>query len=476
MRQVANMETDNHDVKQAERSLHEGDFGDPTKLAEAWTKAFREEHAAYAKPEEISNEAVFSEVYHSLVHSVALDVLLTLEHSFSRAVEDLIKERQADLAALELRQQQDMEKAVRNVDVSTTDEEVSALASRHFEDTQMLQSKWASTLSALHDTQKREFVEWVMKVYEDYQTSGNVPLPEVIRAVPVTSRDDEWTPPSTPMEESFTIHLGAQMKQMHNLRLLATDSLNICWQKRSTVGGVLPQRLQTAMSLYSNNLCGMVLLVDNRINSYSGIKREFANICQRSGEFHFNDLEDQLNNIRQEVHEIKLWRSSTGRPDQEFKFGENGDKQGPRPSILQTGDFYITRHSNLSDIHVVFHLIGSDSLNSSDITSRNPVILGLRNVLRAACMCDITTLTLPLLLVQEMSEEMTIPWCLKRAELVFKCIKGFMMEMASWGGSESRTVQFLVPKGISEELFSNLASMLSSIFRMSNPLIVKKSS
>jgi hypothetical protein len=33
-----------------------------------------------------------------------------------------------------------------------------------------------------------------------------------------------------------------------------------------------PQRMQTAMSLYSNSLSALVLLVDNRVNSYSGIK------------------------------------------------------------------------------------------------------------------------------------------------------------------------------------------------------------
>lgn len=41
---------------------------------------------------------------------------------------------------------------------------------------------------------------------------------------------------------------------------------------------------------------------------------------------------------------------------------------------------------------------------------------------------------------------MTIAWCKKRAELVFKCVKGFMIEMATWGGSELKNVQFLVPK------------------------------
>ena len=52
---------------------------------------------------------------------------------------------------------------------------------------------------------------------------------------------------------------------------------------------------------------------------------------------------------------------------------------------------------------------------------------------------------------------MTIPWCVKRAELVLKCVKGFMMEMAQWGGSESRTIQFVVPKvQITNSLFSLL--------------------
>jgi hypothetical protein len=43
-------------------------------------------------------------------------------------------------------------------------------------------------------------------------------------------------------------------------------------------------------------------------------------------------------------------------------------------------------------------------------------------------------------------QEMTVAWCTKRAELVFKCVKGYMIEMASWGGSELKNLQFLVPK------------------------------
>ena len=74
-------------------------------------------------------------------------------------------------------------------------------------------------------------------------------------------------------------------------------------------------------------------------------------------------------------------------------------------------------------MHVVFHLVSDDSVRSSDMNSRHPVLLGLRHILRTAVVSDITTLTIPLLLVHELSEEMTVPWCLRRAELVFKCVK-----------------------------------------------------
>lgn len=43
---------------------------------------------------------------------------------------------------------------------------------------------------------------------------------------------------------------------------------------------------------------------------------------------------------------------------------------------------------------------------------------------------------------------MTINWVMKRAELVLKCIKGFMIEFVQWGAQDSRTLQFVVPQVI----------------------------
>lgn len=60
---------------------------------------------------------------------------------------------------------------------------------------------------------------------------------------------------------------------MHNLRLVRADVLDFCKHRRHGTSGTKLRRLQTALSLYSSSLCGLVLLVDNRVNSYSGIKR-----------------------------------------------------------------------------------------------------------------------------------------------------------------------------------------------------------
>merc|ERR1719228_1981712 len=110
------------------------------------------------------------------------------------------------------------------------------------------------------------------------------------------------------LQESFTITLGAQMKQMHNLRVSAAKILDLC--KYSSGEEALPQRLQTSMSLYSNNLCGIVLLTDHRHQNTSGIQADLLQLCKRSTEFHFPVLEQQLDTIRGELKKSATWRQA----------------------------------------------------------------------------------------------------------------------------------------------------------------------
>ncbi len=103
---------------------------------------------------------------------------------------------------------------------------------------------------------------------------------------------------------------------MHNLRLVRSDVLDFCKHRRHSSSGVKLRRLQTALSLYSTSLCGLVLLVDNRVNSYSGIKRgiisnllRFVATINRS-----QNLKDNINNnnISHCSYGIRLCNSVSG--------------------------------------------------------------------------------------------------------------------------------------------------------------------
>ncbi|KAJ9586337.1 hypothetical protein L9F63_020045 [Diploptera punctata] len=463
------------------------DETDVEEVIKAWEKAFKEETVEYAEPHGATDEELFSTVYHKLVHSPALETMLQVEHSYALAVRELTSQRDEQVTALTQKQTQEMVRAVEGVHVYSTEQDINQLAARHFEDQNLLQGKWNSEVDTLKETQRKEYREWLMKMLEEHQTNVTLPTPtnSPLTACPPRvfhSSSQEDNVPVHRLEESFTIHLGSQMKQMHNIRILSADVLDFCRVKPHASSGGLdpqPQRLQTALALYSNDLYGLVLLTDSHVGSYSGLSKELCEVCQHSTEFHFLSIDDQLEKIRDEVKEAVAWRQSHSvRSDgtEHLTSLEQQSRRSGSSKNLQTGDVYITRHSNLAEVHVIFHMVVDDSLRSSEINSRHPSILGLRNILKTACSNDITTLTLPVLLMHEMTEEMTVAWCTKRAELVFKCVKGFMIEMASWGGSELKNLQFLVPKGISEEVFGTLATMLPSIFRVSNPLVFKASS
>jgi hypothetical protein len=113
----------------------------------------------------------------------------------------------------------------------------------------------------------------------------------------------------------------------------------------------------------------------------------------------------------------------------------NGSKpEGPRKTaLLSPGDYYVTRHSNLVEAHVVFHLVVDDEvraafwshkhvaprhfsrsacpdpllmiqLQKDNLSTRHPTLIGLRNIVRCVFQNNIHTLSVPLLLVPEYTE------------------------------------------------------------------------
>jgi len=441
-----------------------------------WSAAYTDEVLEFAQPAAVNDSEVFGDVYHSLIHSPLSMTLLQLEATYAMAVDTVCKERDSRLGEMEARHSKEMTETVaaatnpKSPNMGVSEHDVTALAGHQIDEKELLASKFESELATLHQDQLREFREWVMTVHEEYKTSNSIPQGVFPRSESSFSMSSQ--PEVAALQESFTITLGAQMKQMHNLRVSAANVLDLC--RYSSGEEALPQRLQTSMSLYSNNLCGVVLLTDNRINCMTGVEAELAELCKRSTEFHFPILEYQLDTVRNDLKKATVWRQDFWKKKADTEAQFNGDAAVVIPkkdfSVLQTGDFYLTRHSNLCETHIVFHMVVDNTLEDGNISSRHPVIIGMRNALKTACLNDVTTLTLPLLLGHKMSEKMTIAWCMKRAELVFKCIKGFMMEMGGWGGTEIKTLQFLLPQDIDQDVFAKLTSMLSSIFRVSNPI------
>lgn len=66
---------------------------------EKWVKSFSENNVEFASPVENkghrfgNDDIAFSEIYHKLIHSPALETLLQLEHTYALAVSEVCKAR-----------------------------------------------------------------------------------------------------------------------------------------------------------------------------------------------------------------------------------------------------------------------------------------------------------------------------------------------------------------------------------------------
>ncbi|KAJ8923721.1 hypothetical protein NQ315_010302 [Exocentrus adspersus] len=433
-------------------------------VTKEWEKLIKEEMTEYGERRCASDEELFATAYHKMVHSPALETMLQLEHMYSKTVIHKTSEKKRLIQSLSERQSKEMNDAVDRLEKDMTESKINDLVARHYEAHSLLQGKLTSELDTIKEAQRREYREWIMQMLEENQTNSSLPTPNSPLTpvpsesmIPHSNRDRQLDTPI--LEESFTIHLGSQLKQMHNIRILSANVMDLCAiEDNKQLSEPTPQLIQTALALYSNDLSGLVLMTDNKIGSR--VTQEFQDICQRTTEFHFPHIEDQLEKI-------------SNFAQQHLKSDQKHENRSAHSELLQPGDFYMTKHSNLAQVHVIFHMVSDESLRGSEINSRHPVVLGLRNMLKTACSNDITSLTIPLLLQYDMTEEMTISWCEKRAELVFKCVKGFMIEMASWGGSDLKNLHFMLPQGISLQVFQSLTEMLPRIFKVSNPKILK---
>ncbi|XP_065081404.1 protein C12orf4 homolog [Ochlerotatus camptorhynchus] len=417
-------------------------------------KLYKDEILEYADRVGPSDEEIFAQSYHQLVHSSLLSEILAKERDYAKTITNLTAQMTQQINTMNTLHQEEIESKMKLLDISVTSENINHILAKQYSMQNMIRKQCESELESTRGHQKYEYREWITThIDANFLAESDSP----------TQIGNRWSMISTQgpsMEESFTIHLGSQLKHMHNIRILSTKISDLCSPLYSDTSFGGPN---VALGLYSSSLCGIVVLTPSGNVSPDSEIRRCANM---STEFHFDQVDHQIEKIQEDLQQL---RDSTD--EQDMGGGSRSDRNSTR---LKPGDVFITRHSNLSHSHVIFHLISDETFQSpSEINSRHPVIMGLRNILKISSRHDVTTLTIPALLRHDMSEDMTVSWCVRRAELVFKCAKGFMIESASWGGAELNTLQLLLPHDISEELFRTLADMVPHVFRVANPKILQ---
>ena len=410
--------------------------------------------------EKNSEEIKLTKLYHKLIHSELMMIILDKERDYMIEINDLITKRDDILKRLENNHQNKIENALKvnnNNRQVMPDSYISQLALDHVEQCELEKSKLNSKIDNMKLVQKNEFRIWLEKLESDADLRialFNNYLKQQERQLNSNNYNNNLLNNDNELQESYTIQLGAQLKTTHNLRLIKCDVLDYARNRFNLrVNLIEPQTIQTAIQLFSNtSLCALVLLADCNLRKLNKISENFATICDQSTEFHFPTLEQQLMGVEEC---LKIDKSK---------------KSDDYECNLNIGDFYITKHSNLSQVHLAFHLACDDNLSrqrTDQLSSRHPIIMGLRNILKVCFKYNITTITLPILLSHEMTEEMTINWVMKRAELVLKCLKGFMMEFVQWGSLQSRTLQFVLPNGLMDETFHSISNLIKTIFRES---------
>ncbi|CAH8639805.1 unnamed protein product [Schistosoma intercalatum] len=456
-----------------------------------------------SKPAKLNDQEVFSHAFSQMIHSPAAQDFIHLEQLFALEVGYKLQKRDDTLKEMDQKHIDETERSIQKRG-SEVPETITQLQEDYYLNREVIVSHWDSCISALKWEHRQALRTFVMS-YEGH-----------INSLPTNNDRPNLT------------------------RMFLKDSLfDDDW---------LAERMNNALNIYSNNLNGLMILVDKRINSFRGIKKLLADACEQSAELHFPEFGSQLESIQETVNRlgsrqltelngesklrindlcsgistacllldsdviatslpifscslsiIDLFAISSPSPKDETKnlnckwlcsftqftfFFFNFFLFCP---IIKSksdcyepihGDVLITKHSNLisstgDGINVIFQVVIDENYESNNnIRILSSLHNAISAVLRTCFEYDITTLSLPLLLVSSVSENMDRSWRAKRVETVLKSVKGALMELITWRGPNLRSIQFLAPSWITDEELNVFRQIISNSFLQPNPLIV----
>ncbi|MFH4974532.1 hypothetical protein AB6A40_001241 [Gnathostoma spinigerum] len=435
-----------------------------------WVQEFSRDDDEAEKSSNFSFGDCFDFIMHNSSHE-RIQMIISTERKMAGEMSSLIRARDFELERL-TRHCEAAIKGSATLPGGAKDTEAQQLSLLNSK-IRSVSANYAKQIQALTERQVHDYRKLIISIYErdeipsdtlsDITTSCSSVRKSTSAFANMVSMDNAS---KGNLEESFTIYLGAQLKTMHNARIISCRNLSDICRPPDVLDSESfdTHRFHTNLCLYRRGLTGLVLLVGKDPDFHLQTKSNFSKICELSSELHFDSLKSQLESATKAL-QLSHKTSTSNNEDRD----NAKEKKG-----YQTGEVYITKHSNLSIPQVVFHLVVDDDLATSEINSRHPCLNGLRNVIRLSSKFGITTFYIPLLLIENTSEVTTVPWCLKRAELVFKCVKGFMMESCAAtsvaGGpplaATHYNVNFVIPEELDENVRSQLVDMFPTIFHL----------
>ncbi|GAM29460.1 hypothetical protein SAMD00019534_126360, partial [Acytostelium subglobosum LB1] len=222
--------------------------------------------------------------------------------------------------------------------------------------------------------------------------------------------------------DNLQVGVGVQKKKIFEFRLIDASPLQLC-RPVSTGEYLKTKRIEYIQTLYSDSLSAVILLTDPSLSFSSQSEKNFIQYCNMSTELHFDSVEQQISILKESVD----------------------------TNHFKNGDFFITKHSNLSDVQVVFHLL-ADSKNrtpwgETPLSTSSDVARGLRNILLTASKYGIGCLTIPIALTEsEVDINVTNTALALRTSSVLSVVRASLTSLHEY--TSIKCLQFSLPPSL----------------------------
>lgn len=122
---------------------------------------YKEELIQFADRVGPTDEDIFAQSFHRLVHSSSLEEILKKERAYSKIISNMTKEMDKEVETLNNSQQEEMESKINQLDITTTPEDINNLLAQQYSTQSYVRKRYESELEAKIGHQKNEYRHWI---------------------------------------------------------------------------------------------------------------------------------------------------------------------------------------------------------------------------------------------------------------------------------------------------------------------------